>query len=402
MALLLAMVISAVGLLIIYSEIVDSALERRFEDNASAVTKLLEHLMKAEKEHPQLIPVLLSEASETHQLDDILVTVDGTQYASVDDAGVIQRLDQLQWRYPAPTDHHLFTPFYDIGNMRSVFFSGHVITPEGSEWTISTTFDLPPYMIANLKRNRDVTLAFILITALLLAVMIFPLVSRQYSTLLEKQQQLLESHSNLLLSMGRAVALRDSDTNEHNYRVVIYSAWMGELLELSADRMRGLLQGALLHDIGKIGITDSILLKPGRLTDDEVAEMRTHVDKGVELVAQQQALEGASQVIANHHEKYDGSGYPAGVVGEDIPLEARIFALSDVFDALSSERPYKQPYPLERTLEIIADDAGSHFDPQLAELFCSYATQWHEKVSGMNNQQLEQVFRQMLARYLLR
>jgi len=128
-----------------------------------------------------------------------------------------------------------------------------------------------------------------------------------------------------------------------------------------------------MHDIGKIGIPDHILLKPGRLSDDERVEMNRHPVIGYEILmaaGQSPLLKLAAEIAMHHHEKWDGSGYPGGLVGEAIPLSARIVALCDVYDALRSSRPYKQAWSSERALELLREQAGRHFAPALVEIFC--------------------------------
>jgi putative two-component system response regulator len=132
-----------------------------------------------------------------------------------------------------------------------------------------------------------------------------------------------------------------------------------------------LLNAAPMHDIGKIGIPDIILLKPGRLSDEEWQIMRTHPEIGAGIIGEQSSelLEMARSVALTHHEKWDGSGYPHGLRGEDIPLEARIVAIADVFDALTTKRPYKPAWSIEQATEMLRGCAGSHFDPRLVPLF---------------------------------
>jgi HD-GYP domain-containing protein (c-di-GMP phosphodiesterase class II) len=147
------------------------------------------------------------------------------------------------------------------------------------------------------------------------------------------------------------------------------AARIGEEVGLSGSTMQALIAGSFLHDVGKIGIPDAILLKPGRLDDAEMAVMRTHVDLGEEIVRGMGWLDGAHEVVAAHHEKWDGSGYPRRLAAEAIPLSARIFAVADVFDALCSKRPYKAPMPFEQVMGILRADAGRHFDPRIVGLF---------------------------------
>jgi HD-GYP domain-containing protein (c-di-GMP phosphodiesterase class II) len=184
-----------------------------------------------------------------------------------------------------------------------------------------------------------------------------------------KTLEVLDSHISMMEALGRAIAKRDSDTGAHNYRVAWIAARIGEELGLSGSRMQALIAGSFLHDVGKIGIPDAILLKPGRLDATEMEIMRTHVALGEEIVTGMGWLDGAHEVVAAHHEKWDGNGYPRQLIGEAIPLSARIFAVADVFDALSSKRPYKDPMPFDQVMDILRQDTGTHFDPAVMRVF---------------------------------
>jgi len=177
----------------------------------------------------------------------------------------------------------------------------------------------------------------------------------------------------MMEALGRAIAKRDSDTGAHNYRVAWIAARIAEEMGVEGSAMQSLIAGSFLHDVGKIGIPDAILLKPGRLDETEMAIMRTHVTLGEEIVRGMGWLDGAHEVVAAHHEKWDGSGYPRGLRAEAIPLAARIFAVADVFDALCSKRPYKEPLPFEQVLVMIQADSGRHFDPAVVSTFCKIA-----------------------------
>jgi len=151
--------------------------------------------------------------------------------------------------------------------------------------------------------------------------------------------------------------------------VTIYSVRLGEAVGVDAATIRRLIKGAFLHDVGKIGVRDNILLKLGRLTPEEFEEMKKHVQYGLDIVGACRWLKDSSEVVGCHHEKYDGSGYDGGLRGEEIPLNARLFAIADVFDALTSARPYKQPFSYDETMKTLVQGAGTHFDPELLEVF---------------------------------
>ncbi len=166
-----------------------------------------------------------------------------------------------------------------------------------------------------------------------------------------------------LISLSKAIDLRDKDTEGHCRRVVEYSLLMGRNLRFSQDEMVRLSHGALLHDIGKIGVPDAILMKPGPLTEEEWAIMRTHPELGFQMVSDVRQLERAREIILNHHERFDGRGYPRGLSGDAIPLPARVFSIADSFDAMISDRPYRKGLPLHEARAEVRRCAGTQFDP---------------------------------------
>jgi HD-GYP domain-containing protein (c-di-GMP phosphodiesterase class II) len=220
------------------------------------------------------------------------------------------------------------------------------------------------------------------LASLLCGVAIYPVVVRLSTENEQKAREVLDSHISMMEALGRAIAKRDSDTGAHNYRVAWIAARIAERLGLRDKAMQSLIAGSFLHDVGKIGIPDAILLKPGKLDADEFDTMRTHVQQGEEIVTGIGWLDGASAVVAGHHEKWDGSGYPRRLSGQDIPLAARVFAVADVFDALCSKRPYKEPMGLDSAMEILEKDTGSHFDPEVMAAFRPIAREVFERLAG--------------------
>lgn len=189
---------------------------------------------------------------------------------------------------------------------------------------------------------------------------------QQKKFLLERASRILrEANIGVLELLGSAIAKRDHDTSYHNYRVALYSINIARAIGHPDKAMRSLVKGSFLHDVGKIGISDNILLKKGKLTEKEFEVMKEHVRHGFEIVSSYPWLSDSVDVVLHHHEKYDGTGYPMGLEGKDIPLNARIFAVADVFDALTSVRPYKAKLPYDRTIDIMKNDSGSHFDPEI-------------------------------------
>jgi putative two-component system response regulator len=179
--------------------------------------------------------------------------------------------------------------------------------------------------------------------------------------------------------LGKASEYRDLETGMHIKRMSHYSAKLAELAGLNKEDVELILYASPLHDIGKVGIPDNILLKAGRLTPEEFQVMKLHSILGGKMLEADDSypvLEAAQIIALQHHEKMDGTGYPAGLQGEDIHIFARIVTIADVFDALSSERVYKKAFSIEKTLEIMQDGSGSHFDSKLLELFIAHLEQF--------------------------
>lgn len=187
----------------------------------------------------------------------------------------------------------------------------------------------------------------------------------------EALEQIERSYEVTLQALGAAIDLRDNETAGHSQRVCRYSLEIARALGWSDKQLDGLARGAYLHDIGKLGIPDGILLKPGPLSADERTVMQRHVEIGFNLVADIPFLAGAAEIILTHHERYNGSGYPCGLKGNDILPSSRIFAIADSFDAITSDRPYRRASPFESGREIIRNCSGTQFDPQAVDAFLS-------------------------------
>jgi putative nucleotidyltransferase with HDIG domain len=181
--------------------------------------------------------------------------------------------------------------------------------------------------------------------------------------------QLSEAYDATIEGWSRAIELRDEETNHHTRRVTKMTEKLARAMGIDAAGLMHIRHGALLHDIGKIGVPDGILLKPGPLNEAEWAIMRDHPQYAYDLLSGIAYLKPALDIPYCHHEKWDGTGYPRGLKGEEIPLAARIFAVVDVWDALRSERPYRSAWPEEKVLAHIRSLAGTHFDPQAVEVF---------------------------------
>ncbi len=220
----------------------------------------------------------------------------------------------------------------------------------------------------------------------------------------ERTQEVMQSRMDIIWRLAKAAEFRDEETGNHVIRVGYFSALLANKIGKDQEYINSLFLTSPLHDVGKIGTPDHVLLKPGKLTPEEWDIMKRHAKIGMEILnpsfsppTDQWAgmgdlhfllghegsyvnplLDMASEIAGSHHEKWDGSGYPKGLSGEDIPLCGRIVAIADVYDALSSKRPYKQPFPEEKVLAIFEESAGKHFDPTLYEAFLECLPRFRE------------------------
>ena len=182
-------------------------------------------------------------------------------------------------------------------------------------------------------------------------------------------QQIEHSYEDTLQALGRAIDLRDNETAGHSQRVCRYSLEIARAMGWSGKQLENLARGAYLHDIGKLGIPDGILLKPGPLTVDERKLMQQHVQIGFDVVKDIPFLAEAAELLLMHHEQYGGAGYPRGIKGEEILLGARIFAVADTLDAITSDRPYRRASSFQSARETIRKCAGTQFDPKVVDVF---------------------------------
>ncbi len=185
------------------------------------------------------------------------------------------------------------------------------------------------------------------------------------------REELAHAYHATLEGWSRALELRDKETEGHSQRVTEMTVQVAQALGIEGEELEHIRRGALLHDVGKMGIPDSILLKPGALTDEEWVIMRKHTDYAYEWLKPIEYLHPALDIPYSHHERWDGTGYPQGLQGEQIPLAARIFSVVDVWDALCSDRHYRKAWPRERVREHIQSLAGVHFDPKIVDIFLS-------------------------------
>ncbi len=200
--------------------------------------------------------------------------------------------------------------------------------------------------------------------------------NKTYQTHLEelvaqRTEELENSYESTLQALVTALDFRDNETQGHSFRVVQYAVIVAEKMGICGEELDWIRRGAILHDVGKIGITDSILRKPGKLDPDEWEEMKKHPEMGFRMLEHIKFLEPALDIVLSHQERYDGSGYPRGLAGEQIPIGARIFSVVDTFDAMTSDRPYRAARPIAEACQELREWSGRQFDPEVVDAFLS-------------------------------
>ncbi len=272
---------------------------------------------------------------------------------------------------------------------------------EGGEYVghFEGVYRVDDQTMIKIKRQVVLSLLIVVIIVLVITVVLYPIFLALNRDLIQYSKGLLKANLEVLDVLGGAIAKRDSDTHSHNYRVTIYAILLAEALKSPSVQIIEWIKGAFLHDVGKIAISDTILLKNGKLSDEEFSVMKTHTTHGMDIIRRSSWLIEANDIVRYHHEKYDGSGYMEGLRGEDIPIGARIFAIVDVFDALTSERPYKSAFTLEKTVAIMKESEGTHFDPQLLQVFLQIAEQLHREFSNASDERLEAELSMLIKRY---
>jgi HD-GYP domain-containing protein (c-di-GMP phosphodiesterase class II) len=253
--------------------------------------------------------------------------------------------------------------------------------------------------VAEFDRRLQRAIVFAIVAVLATAGVLYPVLLRLMRRVTTLSASLLDANLETIRALGSAIAKRDADTDAHNYRVTIYSVRLAEAIGLDDPTIQALIKGAFLHDVGKIGIQDQILLKPGRLTPEEFEEMKTHVGHGLDIVARAAWLADAAAVVGGHHEKVAGGGYPNGLAGDAIPVTARIFAIADVFDALTSRRPYKEPLGFDEAMNILAQGRDTHFDARLLDAFAQIAPALHAQFADQEDGSAHEALAQITDRY---
>ena len=280
---------------------------------------------------------------------------------------------------------HIIAPLFDS--------SGRAVAQTEGMFAFSAT------AVADIQSRIVRTILEVVAIVLVSTALLYPIILSLIGRLSRLTVNLLDSNLETLRVLGNAIAKRDSDTDVHNYRVSIYAVSLAEAVGLSDQAIRGLIKGAFLHDVGKIGVSDTILLKPDKLTDKEFENMKHHVHHGMDIVKRSDWLKDATEVVGYHHEQFAGSGYPFGLSGEKIPVNARVFAIADVFDALTSRRPYKEPYSFDRAIGIIQEKRGSHFDPSLVDAFIPIVRSVYDDLADSDADKLRRKLEAALKKY---
>jgi len=218
----------------------------------------------------------------------------------------------------------------------------------------------------------------------------------QKKALEDTSRALSQANIGVLEVLGSAIAKRDHGTSAHNYRVTLYAFHLATELGHARELMRSLIKGSFLHDVGKIGIGDAILLKDGALTGGEFEVMKRHVQHGSDIIAGYPWLQDCLDVVLYHHEKFDGSGYMSGLRKDDIPVNARLFAVADVFDALTSARPYKAALSYDKAISVMKEGRGSHFDPGILDGLCRIGAALHREVCFADEDHLSRTLKERI------
>jgi len=288
------------------------------------------------------------------------------------DRGVESRLDAI--RDSRADNDQVWTRWEQIAGGSQVLLGSPLRAVAGDTLAhVEAAFQLSDAAATTIRSDALRVSLWVALIVLATVALTYPITMQLTRRLIVLSGNLLQANIDTAQVLGSAIAKRDGDTAEHNSRVTLLSVRIAEAYGLNEESIRNLIKGAFVHDVGKIVISDSILLKPGRLTGEEFEVMKTHVREGVEIVERSDWLNEGVSVVRDHHEKFDGSGYLQGLKGEDIPVQARIFAIADVFDALTSRRPYKEPLSFEETMGVLEQGRGNHFDPEMLDAFTPIA-----------------------------
>lgn len=310
-----------------------------------------------------------------------------------------EALLEVRGPHPLPKENEVHAEHISLGAARVI----RVLIPLFNQDTVAAHFEgiyvVPEEKLLGLELQTRQLLITVFAIVLFTTLLLYPFIISLNRKVHAEAHAILRGNMELMKVLGSAIAKRDSDTNAHNYRVTLYAVRLAEAIQLHKHSIKELIAGAFLHDVGKIGIQDAILLKPGPLTHEEFSIMKQHVALGLDIISHSSWLRHASDVVGNHHEWFDGNGYPKGRAGETIPLTARIFSIADVFDALTSARPYKDPLPLEQSLNMMKKEAGTHFEPRLLDVFVLIAPVLYKRFNQVDEHELEKDLQEVVLQY---
>jgi HD-GYP domain-containing protein (c-di-GMP phosphodiesterase class II) len=291
----------------------------------------------------------------------------------------------------------------ELDGRRCLHSLATIVAPAGHESSeVEAVFLLSAAGTNQMRANALVAGSLAAIVAFIAALLLYGVILALTRRLSVLASALLDSNIELAKVLGGVIAKRDSDSDAHNFRVTIYAVRLAEAARLSDFAIQALIKGAFLHDVGKIAVRDEVLLKPAKLDTGEFEHVKTHVDHGLDIVSRSRWLRDAARVVGDHHEKYDGTGYPKGIAGQDIPIEARVFAIVDVFDALTNKRPHKDPLPLEEAIEILRQGRGTHFDPIRLDYFLEVAPPLYERLAGHEDDSVRDELKEIVETYFTR
>jgi len=272
------------------------------------------------------------------------------------------------------------------------------ITYNGNIYEIKKIKKISSKIINEIKKEKKEIILIILSFIIFLIFTIYPLVLNQYKKLLKQKNDLIKTNISILKTLGNTIAKRDKETQAHNYRVVIYTTKLAEKLRYSKEKIQKIIKGSLLHDIGKIAIPDNILLKKGKLNNHEIEIMKTHVIHGINIIEKMDWLKDAKDIVQNHHEKCNGKGYPLGLIKNEIPEEAKLFTIIDIFDALTSKRSYKEAYTLKKAKKILFE-YKNELDKDLLLFFNKNIDEIYNNIYNKNEKELEKIFDNLIKNY---
>jgi HD-GYP domain-containing protein (c-di-GMP phosphodiesterase class II) len=352
----------------------------------------------------ETIAVLQSMAQDYLQQGFVVVELYNRQgrmvvQATSEAAKTIEQALNERGSHPLPRGKRVQTSRLRLGKAEVIRVLYPLLDGGSLEGHFEGIFVVPDDKLEEINQQIQQLLATVFLVVLTTTLLLYPFIVSLNRKVQAEAQTIVRGNLELMAVLGSAIAKRDSDTNSHNHRVTLYAVGLAEKVGLHGQHIRELIAGALLHDVGKIGIHDAILLKPGKLSDEEYAAMQQHVELGLDIIRHSAWLHLAEDVVGSHHEWFDGNGYPKGLAGEAIALTARVFAIADVFDALTSRRPYKDRLPLEQTLDLMRRQSGSHFDPRLLEAFLDIAPELHTYFDRASDNALEQDLRAVVTHY---